>query len=326
MTSLFQRLLAGIIAATLAIGVAAPAAAENRKVVLSQLFQSVMFLPVYVAIDKGFFAQEGLDVRKDTSGSPNASLSAVIARSADFSLHGPEWTAIAASKGAPVQIVAGVVNRAAVWIAARPDIDYKDPASFSGKTVATGMMPIASTSLFTKLLRESGVDPAKEHIQVMQVQAGSELGPLLAGKADVAVLYEPALDQVAAKGMKVIHSFPAQYGPYLLSAITTRRDADPDMVQRFVTGLQHALAFMRANPKAATEVAKAQFPSIEPAVIESAVRRMLDEQVYPASVEISPAALKIAMETQISLGNLNAQPDFETFVGARFIAGALAAN
>lgn len=299
-------------------------AAEVKTAVLSQLFQSVMFLPVYVAMDQGFFDKNGLSVKKQTAGSPNVALSAVIAGSADFSLHGPEWTAIAASKGAPVQIVASVVNRAAIWIAAQPGFKYEKPTDFGGQTVVSGMMPIASTSLFNKLLKDNQLDKDSAGIRNLQVQPGSELGPFLAGQAAAAVLYEPALDQAVARGMKIIHSFPQQYGPYLLAAISVRKDQDPDKVQRFVSGLNQAMRFMHANPDVTIDIAKREFPNVDAKVVEAAVRRMLNEQVYPQSVEVERKALTVAMETQISLGNLKEQPRFEDFVGDIYIRRALA--
>ena len=110
--SLLTR-IAGATALT-AILLASPALAENKKVTLSQAFQSMLYLPLYVAIDEGFFTKEGIDLVKETAGAPTVALSAVISGSAQFSIHGPEWTAIAASKGAPVNIIANVVNGAAV--------------------------------------------------------------------------------------------------------------------------------------------------------------------------------------------------------------------
>ena len=86
-------------------------------------------------------------------------LSAVISKSAQFSIHGPEWTAIAASKGAPVNIVANVVNGAAVWIATAPDFEFDDIKDLKGQKIVSGLMPTTSTSLFLKLLKENGMEP-----------------------------------------------------------------------------------------------------------------------------------------------------------------------
>jgi NitT/TauT family transport system substrate-binding protein len=310
-------------AITAALATAAPAFAEGKKVVISQAFQSMLYLPLYVAIDEGFFTQQGLDVTKETAGAPSVALSAVISKSAQFSIHGPEWTAIAASKGAPVHIIANVVNGAAVWIAATPDFKFESVKDLKGEKVVTGLMPTTSTSLFIKLLQENGMD-AKKDVDMIQVQIGSEPGPFLAKQAKVAVMYEPGLDQVVAKGMKVVVGFPKLYGAYAFSSVTARTDVDTDSAQRVVKGMEMAMRFMQANEAKTVEIAKKEFPTLDPVVVEASVKRMLSDGVYPKSVDITPEALKIAMQTQIALGNLAAQPDYAKFVGKDLIDPAMA--
>jgi NitT/TauT family transport system substrate-binding protein len=308
--------LAGVLLAT-------PAMAQNKKVVLSQAFQSMLYLPLYVAINEGFFTAQGLDLTKETAGAPSVALSAVISGSAQFSIHGPEWTAIAASKGAPVSIIANVVNGAAVWIATSPDFKFTDVKSLKGQKVVVGAMPTTSTSLFLKLLKENGMD-GKTDVEMIPVAIGSEPGPFLAKQADVAVMYEPGLDQVVAKGMKVVYGFPKSYGAYAFSSVTARNDVNPDLAQRVTNGMEMAMRFMKKDPAKTVTIAQKEFPTLDPAVIESAVKRMLADGVYPDSVDISAPSLKISMDTQIALGNLAAQPDYDKFVVKKYIEPALA--
>ncbi|WP_174006905.1 hypothetical protein [Agrobacterium tumefaciens] len=78
MKELLKRIL--LAGCGLAIAPVPPAGEQKQKqVVVSQLFQSVMFLPLYVLLDRGFFEKQGLAMTKQTSGSPNALLSAAIA-------------------------------------------------------------------------------------------------------------------------------------------------------------------------------------------------------------------------------------------------------
>jgi NitT/TauT family transport system substrate-binding protein len=310
-------------AALLSLLLASPALAENKKVVLSQAFQSMLYLPLYVAIDEGFFIQQGLDLTKETAGAPTVALSAVISGSAQFSIHGPEWTAIAASKGAPVDIIANVVNGAAVWIATAPDFKFGSIKDIKGQKVVTGLMPTTSTSLFIKLLKENGMD-AKTDVDMIQVAIGSEPGPFVAKQADVAVMYEPGLDQAVAKGMKVVLGFPKSYGAYAFSAVTARNDVDPDTAQRVVNAMELAMRFMTKEQAKTVEIAQKEFPTLDPMVVEAAVKRMLADGVYPPSVDISADALKVAMDTQIALGNLASQPDYKAFVVKKFIEPAVA--
>ncbi len=298
-------------------------AAGTKHAVVSQAFQSMLYLPLYVAIDEGFFAKQGLDVDKETAGNPQSALSAVLSGSADFSLHGPEWTAIAASKGAKVDIIAAVVGGAAVWIATTKDFPYAGVESLKGQKVVTGTMPTTSTSLFLNLLKQHGLDGGKD-IQQINVPIGSEPGPFLAGQAKVAVMYEPGLDQVVARGMKVVFGFPKSFGAYAFSSISARADVDPDKARRFVKGLQAALTSMRTDTPAAIAVAKKEFPTLDSAVVEAAVKRMVAESVWPESVETTPDALTVAMQTQIALGNLKAQPTYGSFVVQTYSKEAMA--
>jgi NitT/TauT family transport system substrate-binding protein len=309
--------------ALLSLLLASPALAENKKVVLSQAFQSMLYLPLYVAMDEGFLAQQGLDLTKEIAGSPTVALSAVISGSAQFSIHGPEWTAIAASKGAPVNVIANVVNGAAVWIATTPDFKFDSIKDIKGQKVVTGLMPTTSTSLFMKLLKENGMD-AKTDVDMIQVAIGSEPGPFIGKQADVAVMYEPGLDQAVAKGMKVVLGFPKSYGAYAFSVVTARNDVDPDTAQRLVNGMEMAMRFMAKEPAKTVEIAKKEFPTLDAVVVEAAVKRMLADNVYPPSVDITADALRVAMDTQIALGNLGAQPDYKAFVVKKFIEPALA--
>jgi NitT/TauT family transport system substrate-binding protein len=72
------------------------------------------------------------------------------------------------------------------------------------------------------------------------------------------------------------------------------------------------------------EIAKKEFPTLDPVVVEAAVKRMIADGVYPPSVDITADALKVSMDTQIALGNLASQPDYKSFVVKKFIEPALA--
>jgi len=106
--------------------------------------------------------------------------------------------------------------------------------------------------------------------------------------------------------------------------VTARNDVDPDTAQRLVNGMEMAMRFMAKNEAKTVEIAKKEFPTLDPVVVEAAVKRMLADGVYPPSVDITADALKVSMDTQIALGNLAAQPDYKTFVVKKFIEPAVA--
>ena len=84
------------------------------------------------------------------------------------------------------------------------------------------------------------------------------------------------------------------------------------------------MRFMTKHEARTVEIAKKEFPTLDPAVVEAAVKRMLRDGIYPPNVDISADALKVSMDTQIALGNLAAQPDYKTLVVKKFIESAVA--
>lgn len=283
------------------------AAQANDQAVVSAAFKSVFYLPVYFAEEHGYFKEEGLDVRIDVASSSTNALAAVISKSADFSLHGPEWTAISFGRGAPVKVVGGTLNRLGVWLTCKSSFTFKDFTSLKGATVATGAMPTTSTSAFLKIVRKAGLDP-KRDLNLLEVPLGNEVGPLAAGQADCAVLYEPGASQAEAQGYKVVSAFSREIGPYTFSAISTRQDIDPKVSQKLVSGLDRALKTIRQDPEAAVRSGLKLFPNLPPEVVRKSVTRLIEDGVFADSVAIPPQALADALQTQVELGNLGKIP------------------
>ena len=60
-----------------------------QKVVINEVTRSVFYAPMYVAISKGFFAEEGMGVSIETGGGSDKSMTALLANQADVALVGP---------------------------------------------------------------------------------------------------------------------------------------------------------------------------------------------------------------------------------------------
>ena len=302
-TTLSLRLATAAAASLLSV----TAFAANDRAVVSAAFKSVFYLPVYFAEEHGYFKDEGLDVRIDVASSSTNALAAVISRSADFSLHGPEWTAISFGRGAPVKVVGGTLNRLGVWLTCKQSFTFDGFKSLKGATVATGAMPTTSSSAFLKLVKNAGLDP-KCDLDLLEVPLGNEIGPLSSGKADCAVLYEPGASQAQAQGFQVVSAFSREIGPYTFSAISTRQDISPQVSQKFVSGIDRALKQIRKDPAAAVASGLKLFPNLDPAVVRASVQRLIDDGVFADSVAVPEQALKDALQTQIDLGNLDRIP------------------
>src|SRR6185312_955790 len=111
---------------------------------------------------KGLFLKYGLEVKKETANGANDAVAGVASGKAQFSLNAAAWSVIAASKGAPLQLIANCVNGSAIWVVGTKDIDGGNVASWKGNSIVVAKMPATSTALFRKFLQERGLDPQKD--------------------------------------------------------------------------------------------------------------------------------------------------------------------
>src|SRR5690606_21487909 len=125
-------------------------------------------------------------------------------------------------------------------------------------------------------------------IRLIEVPMGSEIGPLAAGQADCAVLYEPGGSQAEDQGFKVAIPFAEEMGPYTFSAISTRKDIDPEIARKFLAGMDKALKQIHADPSKAVEIGQKLFPNMKPSVVKASVERLIKSDVIARSVALPP--------------------------------------
>jgi NitT/TauT family transport system substrate-binding protein len=291
------------------------------KLLVTEAFHSLLYLPVYVAKHENIFQKYNIEVPVVRSaGSGPTALASVLAGEAQFSVHGPEHVGFAQERGGNAKAVSAVANSAPVWILARKGVIFNSPADMKGKKITVGLAPGTSNTLLKKFLAANNLKD-KTDVMVTEVQNGSELGPALAGQSDFAVAYQPQVEQGIAQGMTVVHGFTTEYPEYAFSTINTSQqmiDKNPELVERFVKSINDALKLMHSNPEVAKAVARKEFASLDAKVVNGAVERFLENKVIPVDVTISEKAFTTAIDMQKAVGNIKTEMKYESIVNPNF--------
>lgn len=124
-----KKWTAAILAAILAV-TALPAAAsaekkeELTKVTLNEVAHSIFYAPQYVAVEEGYFAEEGLDLELVTGFGADKVMTAVLSGEADIGFMGAEASIYAFQEGAndPVVNFAQLTQRAGNFLVAREEM------------------------------------------------------------------------------------------------------------------------------------------------------------------------------------------------------------
>jgi AbrB family looped-hinge helix DNA binding protein len=274
--------------------------ARPHTVRIVQAVQSLLYLPLYIAYDVGFFDDEGLDVQITTAGGGPEAWSAVESGLAEYSIHDPVFAVRALERGVEDACVVGAIcnGQAILALARDPAIEpTEDPQVFitesvSGRTVSTQPEPDSQWALlrFVRFLYQAGEKSAYRNLQV---PIGTEHLPVLDGRADICLTFPPQAEIGIAEGLHEVFDFSRFFGPYLLSALATRRGvirANPKVHEAVLFALEKACQYAHAFPEEVVRIAQREFPHIDPHVAAQAARRCLRRDFLPAHVAVDAEA------------------------------------
>lgn len=276
---------------------------KTTQVTVAQFGDFFLYMPLYIAKDKGFFKQQGLDVNITNTGGDDKTYAAVISGDAQFGIADPTFVAIAGSKGQKGRVVASVVNGVPFWGVTKKNIlEIKNPSMLKGYSVVTFPKPSTAYVLQEKMFKDGNLEP-----NIIQTAPGSLLTQLESGQVDIALELEPNVSTATQKGAKILYSMPEMYGDFAITGVSVSEDyiqKNPEQVQKFVNALQMALDFARNNKDEAAEIALKRFPSLDKEVAVSAFNRMLETNILPKTTVISIDAWDKATNLRIDSGDL----------------------
>jgi len=291
----------------------------REKVTICQFAQVFVYLPLYIAQEKGFFEDEGIDVTLINGGGDDKTFAAVASGQAQFGVADPTFATIARERGQAGVVLASVVNGATFWgVTFRQDIPRIESAEqLRGLRIATYQAPSTNYTLMARTLQEKGIKDAT----IVQGAFGSLLAMLHAGAADVAMELEPTVSTAVSAGAQVVFSYPEMYGPFLLTGLYTTetfRDAHPETCQKVVNALERAVRLAHDDPASAVEVARKVFPELSPTIAQEAVKRMLGAKTIPEHVTIDPQAWSNAIRVRIEVGDVKSAQEAERTIDPTF--------
>jgi NitT/TauT family transport system substrate-binding protein len=282
-------------------------AEELKGITVCQYGDLLIYLPLYIAKEKGFFQQEGLNVRFINGGGDDKTYAAVSSGNAQFGVSDPTFTAIAREKGQPGVVVATIVAGAPFWGVTWDNsiAPISSISQLNNKRIATYESPSTNYALMASTLKQATAATSKA--KIVEGAYGTLLAILKSGRADIAMELEPVASTAVRDGARIVFSYPEIYGEFMLTGLyvlESYRDANQKTVQSVVNALERAMQFAHEDLEGAINVGKAWFPDVDPEVIASAVTRMVKESTLPEHVTMSPVGWANAIKVRVELGDL----------------------
>jgi len=304
--------------------------APLQKVVVNEVTRSVFYAPFYVAVEKGFFAEEGMDLEIITGGGSDKSMTALLSGQADAILAGPETNVYVVNEGRedhPI-IVAQLTKRDGSFLVGRTAEKDFDWSKLAGKSIIGGRKGGMPFMTLLYVLKQNGLTPGEDVTVYDHIQFNLMGGAFEGGLGDYVTLFEPTASLFEAEGKGAIVSnvgLASGEVPYTTFMVTQSRiEEDPAFVEAFVRAIYRGQEWIKTATD--LEIAEAMLPYFPDADVETltyvakSYRETDSWCTDPVMTEDSYARLLDIME---SAGELSARPEMAKLVDNSFAEEAL---
>lgn len=315
--------LAGILALAPATSFAPPAAAT--QIAVGNFGVAANGMPFAVALEKGFFKEEGIDVTGIiTSAGGGTSLRNMLAGGVPYGEVNPGVVIAAIQQGADLKIISDNVLTVAefVWVV-KQDSPIKSAKDFKGKKIGYTNPRSTSQALAQMLITSAGLKLDEAEI-VRTGGFGEAVTALEAGLIDVAPMPEPLWSKFKGKYRAVVTATEALPPLDNVVGVTTANMAAEkgDFIKAVIRARRKAVEFMHKNPDEAGDLVAKHY-NLEPEVARSAVRNLTSSKTqgiaYWGSGQIHMDGLKRMIELQRGLGTIKGEVDYTKIIDTQFL-------
>ena len=327
-TKLIKRILAGSSAMLMmAAALCGCGSKENglTHVTLNEVAHSIFYAPQYVAIEKGYFAEEGIDLELVTGFGADKTMSALVSGEADIGFMGAEASIYLYSEGASDYAVnfAQLTQRAGNFLVARKPIDDFSWDMLKGKEVIGGRKGGMPEMVFEYILKKNNLDPMADVNINQSIDFGSTAAAFSGGQGDYSVEFEPAATALEASGEGyVVASLGVDSGYVPYTSYCTRKSylADnKDTIKKFTKALQKGMEYVNSHtPAEIAEVIAPQFEETDVKTIETIVTRYYEQDTWKDNLVFEESSFDLLQNILMDAGELSNRVPYDKLIDTEF--------
>lgn len=254
-----------------------------EKINVSEVARSVFYAPQYVAINKGFFEEEGIKVELTTGQGADKVMTAVLAGQCEIGFAGPEASIYVYNEGKEdyAEVFAQLTKRDGSFLVSKTDTDNFNWSDLKGKTVIPGRKGGVPYMTFEYVLKQNGVNPKKDTNLDDSIQFDLMAGAFAGGNAEYVTLFEPtaSMTEDAGKGY-VVASIGEASGEIPYTAYFAKRSyikENEDIIQGFTNAVYKGQMWVKEHTAAEiAEVIQNFFPDTKLEMLTRSIQSYMD--------------------------------------------------
>lgn len=308
---------------------------ENKEKVtirLNEVVRSIFYAPMYVALNKGLFDEEGLKIELSTGQGADKTMQQVLSGNAEIGFCGPEQVIYIYNQGRedyPVLFAQLTKTDGSFLVGRHAETDFKWE-SLKGKTIIGGRPGGVPEMTLEYVLRNHGLQPGKDVTLITNLAFTATSGAFGAGTGDYVASFEPTASMLEKEKVgKIVASLGKASGemPYTCFFSTkSYMDKNPEIIQKFTNAIYKGQLWVESH--SAKEVAEAVvsfFPGSDVDLLTSVVERYRAQGSFAKDLTLQEPGLERLMDIIQSYDAdlIPSRPPYEKIVTNKFAEEAV---
>lgn len=301
-----------------------------KDVTLNEVAHSIFYAPQYVAIENGYFEDEGINLKLVTGFGADKVMTALISGEAQIGFMGSESSIYAYNEGNSDYAVnfAQLTQRAGNFLVSRKPIDNFSWDMLKGTTILGGRAGGMPEMVLEYILKNNGIDISTDLEIVQNIDFGLTGGAFAGGQGDFTVEFEPHATALEKEGTGYVVAslgVDSGYVPYTAySAKKSYINKNPEIIQGFTNALQRGMEYV--NSHSSEDIAKIiapQFPDTDADTIAVIVERYKSQDTWKNDLVFSKDSFTLLQDILYEAGVIKEYAPYSDLVDTGFAQKAL---
>lgn len=294
---------------------------KRTKVTLAEVAHTIFYAPQYVAIEKGYFKEVGIDIELILTAGADKVTAAVLSGDADIGFCGSEGTIYVynAKEKDYLKTFAQLTQKDGSFLVSREKIDNFTLNDLKGKSVIGGRAGGMPEMTFEWALKQNGIDPKNDLEIDTSIAFAAMGGAFISGQGDFVTLFEPNALEIEQQGYGYVVASIGELGgvvPYTsYSARGSYIEKNSELISNFTKAIQKGLDFVHnSSNKEVAEAILSQFPDTSLNDLEKVVARYRKIDAWPKTTKFSEESFDHLQDIMIDNGVLNSKVSYDKLI------------
>ncbi len=301
----------------------------TKTIRVNEVTRSVFYAPQYVAINNGYFKENGIEIDLTTGQGADAVMTSVLSNQCDIGFAGPEASIYVYNEGKEdyTQVFAQMTKKDGSFLISRNKTDNFSWQDLKGKTVIPGRKGGVPYMTLEYVLRKNGIDPKKDVTLDDSIKFDLMAGAFTSGNADYVTLFEPtaSLTSKENKGY-IVASVGEAAGEIPYTAYFAKKsyiNNNEDTIQKFTNSIYKGQKWVKEHTsKEIAEAIASFFPNTDIELLESAIQSYKNIDAWNETPVLKKEAFNRLQEVMTLAGELTKEAPYEKIVNNKYAENA----